>query len=134
MRRKKWWARGHGNLHLSLESYTLARDGRYHLLDAYNQKQPTFLIELQARGGQDPWCTAFKSCFLWPTYRLVTALSHCITTLHAHLYLCSSALAGLSHLPLCQRQGCAAGDPSFDWLNTFQLEVGPCRAVPWQGR
>ena len=66
VRRKKWWARGHGNLHLSLESYTLARDGRYHLLDAYNQKQPTFLIELQARAQGGPGCCnaslLFGSC------------------------------------------------------------------------
>ena len=58
MARKKWWARGHGNLHLSLESYTRARDGRYHLLDAYGQKQPTFLIELQARAPMHACCAA----------------------------------------------------------------------------
>ena len=61
MARKKWWARGHGNLHLSLESYTRARDGRYHLLDAYGQKQPTFLIELQARTRA---CTPLR-CLNW---------------------------------------------------------------------
>ena len=46
-RRKKFWAPGHGNLHLSLESYTLCKDGNWHLLDTYNQKQPPFIMPLQ---------------------------------------------------------------------------------------
>ena len=46
MRAKKWWARGHGNLQLSLQHYTLARDGLWHLLDAYGQKQPPFIMPL----------------------------------------------------------------------------------------
>lgn len=46
-RKKKFWAPGHGNLHLSLESYTLCKDGNWHLLDTYNQKQPPFIMPLQ---------------------------------------------------------------------------------------
>ena len=46
-RKKKFWAPGHGNLHLSLESYTLCKDGIWHLLDTYNQKQPPFVMPLQ---------------------------------------------------------------------------------------
>ncbi len=46
-RKKKFWAPGHGNLHLSLESYTLCKDGNWHLLDTYNQKQPPFVMPLQ---------------------------------------------------------------------------------------
>ncbi len=47
VRKKKFWAPGHGNLHLSLESYTLCRDGNWHLLDTYNQKQPPLVMPLQ---------------------------------------------------------------------------------------
>ena len=47
VRKKKFWAPGHGNLHLSLESYTLCKDGNWHLLDTYNQKQPPFVMPLQ---------------------------------------------------------------------------------------
>jgi hypothetical protein len=49
VKRKKFWAAGHGDLHLSLESYTLHKDGYWHLLDAYNRKQPTFIMPLQVR-------------------------------------------------------------------------------------
>ncbi len=51
-RKKKFWAPGHGNLHLSLESYTLCKDGNWHLLDTYNQKQPPFVMPLQV--GRQP--------------------------------------------------------------------------------
>ena len=44
---KKWWARGHGNFGISLESYTLGRDGLWHLLDAYGQKLAPFVMPLQ---------------------------------------------------------------------------------------
>ena len=47
VRKKKFWAPGHGNLHLSLESYTLCKDGNWHLLDTYNQKQPPLVMPLQ---------------------------------------------------------------------------------------
>ena len=48
-RKKKFWAPGHGNLHVVLESYTLCKDGNWHLLDTYNQKQPPFVMPLQVR-------------------------------------------------------------------------------------
>ena len=47
MRRKKFWAPGHGDLHLSLESYMLCKDGYWHLVDSYDQKQPPFVMPLQ---------------------------------------------------------------------------------------
>lgn len=47
MRRKKFWAPGHGDLHLSLESYMLCKDSYWHLVDSYNQKQPPFVMPLQ---------------------------------------------------------------------------------------
>lgn len=47
VKRKKFWAPGHGDLHLSLESYTKHKDGYWHLLDSYNRKQPTFIMPLQ---------------------------------------------------------------------------------------
>ncbi|EIE19205.1 hypothetical protein COCSUDRAFT_59689 [Coccomyxa subellipsoidea C-169] len=47
VRRKKFWAPGHGDLHLSLESYMLCKDGYWHLVDSYDQKQPPFVMPLQ---------------------------------------------------------------------------------------
>ncbi|CAL8464516.1 g4051 [Coccomyxa elongata] len=47
VRRKKFWAPGHGDLHLSLESYMLCKDGYWHLVDSYNKKQPPFVMPLQ---------------------------------------------------------------------------------------
>ena len=51
-RKKKFWAPGHGNLHLALESDTLCKDGNWHLLDTYNQKQPPFVMPLQVSTRQ----------------------------------------------------------------------------------
>ncbi len=51
VRRKKFWAPGHGDLHLSLESYMLCKDGYWHLVDSYDQKQPPFVMPLQVRHG-----------------------------------------------------------------------------------
>jgi len=65
VRRKKFWAPGHGDLHLSLESYMLCKDSYWHLVDSYNQKQPPFVMPLQVgqRAVPHPWVIAcFTTC------------------------------------------------------------------------
>ena len=50
VRQKRWWAPGHGNLRYVLEAYSMARDGKWHLTDVYNQRLQPYVQPLrQAR-------------------------------------------------------------------------------------
>ncbi|KAK9838138.1 hypothetical protein WJX81_003408 [Elliptochloris bilobata] len=44
---KRWWAPGHGNLRYVLEAYEPARDGKWHLVDVYNQRLPPYVQPLR---------------------------------------------------------------------------------------
>jgi len=44
VRQKRWWAPGHGNLRYVLEAYSMARDGKWHLTDVYNQRLQPYVL------------------------------------------------------------------------------------------
>lgn len=70
VQQRRWWAPGHGNLRYVLEAYEPARDGKWHLVDVYNQRLPPYVQPLrQARFNetqeQTPGCIVKPLPLLW---------------------------------------------------------------------